>query len=92
MPKTVKGLKVGYSNGAIDRRKPGKRRLAPRGWYIYAWIGGEWRPYLPLRYQRSRDARLGSIALQDAGLDSIKLLTKAGHDRIKMIAAQYYQW
>ncbi len=92
MPKQVKGLKVGYSTGSIDRRKPGKRRLAPRGWYIYAWLSGEWRPYLPLRYDRSRDARLGCSALRDAGLDTIQKLTKAGHDAIKMVAAQYYEW
>jgi hypothetical protein len=90
--KQIKGLKAGYSKGSIDRRKPGLRKLAPGGWYIYAWLSGEWRPYLPLRYRRRRDAELGAQALQDAGIDSIQKITKAGHDAIRVIAAQYYEW
>ncbi len=91
--KQAKGLKVQHSSGAIDRRQGiGRPRLAPSGWYIYAWLSGEWRPYLPLRYRRKIDAVLGARALQDAGIDTIQKMTKAGHDQIAMIAAQYYEW
>lgn len=86
------GLKTGHSTTSIDRSDWLRPKPAAPGWYIFAWVSGEWRPYLPLRYRRERDASLGALALQDAGIDTFQKMVKAGHEQIKRIAAQYYEW